>query len=231
VVNARKLGKSVKIRHNLTVIFDGNPQTGETKEYLPEFFAENQVEIIASLPHFTKAIVDANRGTGVFDKSIEGIRKLNTLGYGKPGTDLILNLVYNCDGPVFPDEKQNLELAFRTALRSNYGLVFNGFLCVTNVPVNRFYSRLLQSNSYDEYMRKLVFAFNPDSVGNLVCRSLISVDYRGNIYDCDFNQMLNLQVCDPEPANLVNFDLNKLLNRQIQFGPHCFGCTAGGGSS
>ena len=230
VIEARKLKKHVIVRHNLTVIFDGNPLTGEKKGYLPEFFAEHQIEILASLPHYNQDFTDSVRGSGVFDKSIEGIRQLNAVGYGKEKTGLILNLVYNASGPVSPKDRAELEAKFKQEL-SRYDLVFNNLYAVTNMPVNRFHSQLQQSGTYDEYMNTLLAAFNPEAAREVVCRSLISVGYDGRIYDCDFNQMLDMQIIDREPLTIFNCDFEALTQRRILFGSHCFGCTAGGGSS
>jgi len=231
VIEARKLGKSVMVRHNLTVILDGNPKTGEDKKYLPEFFAENNVEIIASLPGYQEDYTDRQRGEGVFKKSIESLRMLNAQGYGKAATGLILNLVHNCDGSLSPAEKAILEADYKRELFSNYNIVFNKLYAVTNMPINRFYLNLYQAGKYDTYMSSLVNSFNPAAVKELVCRSLISVGYDGKVYDCDFNQMLGLQISDVEPVTVFNIDFEKLLHRTIRFDSHCFGCTAGGGSS
>lgn len=230
VIEARKLKKHVIVRHNLTVIFDGDPQTGEKKGYLPEFFAEHQIEILASLPHYKQHLTDSVRGYGVFSKSIEGIRQLNAVGYGKEKTGLILNLVYNASGPVLPKERTELETRFKQEL-SKYGLMFDKLYAVTNVPINRFRSQLQRSGTYDEYMDVLLAAFNPKAAEEVVCRSLISVGYDGRIYDCDFNQMLGMQITAPEPMTVLNFDFDTLIKRKILFASHCFGCTAGGGSS
>ncbi|OGO19240.1 MAG: radical SAM protein [Chloroflexi bacterium RBG_16_50_9] len=231
VVEARKLGKRVIIRHNLTVIIDGNRRTGEKKDHLPEFYAEQRVELIASLPHYRKEDADKQRGNGVFRKSVEGIRLLNKVGYGRGETGLILNLVHNCNGPITREERNNLENNYRQELYSGYGLFFNKLLTVTNMPINRFHAKLLKTGMYADYMKRLVAAFHPEAVSGLVCRSLISVGYDGRLFDCDFNQMLEMQVYDNEPMTVDNFSYDRLLNRKIKFGPHCFGCTAGGGSS
>lgn len=230
VVEARKLNKHIIVRHNLTVVLDGNPQNGESKRYLPGFFAKNQVEILASLPHYESCYTDSVRGTGVFNKSIESIRLLNAEGYGKEEAGLILNLVYNSTGPVSPQERAELEARFREEL-SRYGLIFNKLYAVTNMPINRFRSQLRQSGKYDEYMNTLVKNFDPEAARGVACRSLISVGYDGRIYDCDFNQMLNMQIRDSKPLTIFDFDLDTLVKRRICFAPHCFGCTAGGGSS
>jgi radical SAM/Cys-rich protein len=230
VIEARKLNKHVVSRHNLTVIFDGNPQNGEQKRYLPEFFAANQVEVLASLPHYEMEYTDGVRGRGVFQKSIDGLRLLNGVGYGRQDTDLVLNLIYNADGPVSPKQREELESRFREEL-SSYGLVFNKLFAVTNMPINRYRTQLRNDRSYHEYMSKLVEKFDTVAAMGVACRSLISVGYDGVLYDCDFNQMLDLQITDSKPLTVFDFDYEALIKRRIRFGAHCFGCTAGGGAS
>ncbi|MCJ7515174.1 MAG: arsenosugar biosynthesis radical SAM protein ArsS [Dehalococcoidia bacterium] len=230
VIEARKLKKHVVSRHNLTVIFDGNPANEERKEYLPAFFAEHQVEILASLPHYEARYTDSVRGRGVFQRSIEGIRLLNTVGYGKRETGLILNLVYNASGPVSPKQRAELETRYKEEL-SKYRLIFNKLYAVTNMPVNRFRAQLRRSGTYDEYMKNLIINFDPEAARGVACRSLVSVGYDGRIYDCDFNQMLGMQIINSRPMTVFDFDLEALINRKIRFGSHCFGCTAGGGGS
>jgi radical SAM/Cys-rich protein len=230
VIESRKLGKKVAVRHNLTVTFDGNPQTGEGKAYLPGFFAEQQVEVIASMPHYEKDPVDEQRGAGVFSKSIEGLKLLNAQGYGKEGTGLILNLVYNPRGISLPAEQAVLEADFRRQLSSRHGVEFNRLYTMTNVPLKRFKEQLKQAGTYDDYMRTLVKAFNPTVAAAVMCRSLIAVDYSGRLYDCDINQVLQMQITDREPMTVFNFDYDVLMQRSIKFAPHCFACTAGAGS-
>jgi radical SAM/Cys-rich protein len=230
VIEARKLNKHVVSRHNLTVIFDGNPQNGEHKENLPAFFAAHQVEVLASLPHYESYYTDRVRGRGVFQKSIEGLRLLNAEGYGKEGTGLILNLVYNSSGPVSRKQRTELEARFKEELL-RYGLIFNKLYAVTNMPVNRFRAQLQRSGTYDEYMDSLVKTFDPEAAKDVACRSLISVGYDGRIYDCDFNQMLDMQITNSRPLTVFDFDFDALIERKIRFATHCFGCTAGGGAS
>jgi radical SAM/Cys-rich protein len=230
VTEARKLYKHVVSRHNLTVIFDGNPENGERKKYLPDFFAENEVEVLASLPHYEPDYTDSVRGRGVFQKSIEGIRLLNSVGYGKRETGLILNLVHNSNGPISSKQRAELEARYRMEL-SRYGLVFNKLYAVTNMPVNRFQAQLQKSGTYNEYMDSLIETFDPEAAKQVACRSLVSVSYDGRLYDCDFNQMLDMQVTDSIPLTVFEFDLEALIKRKIRFGSHCFGCTAGGGAS
>ena len=230
VTAARKLNKHVVSRHNLTVIFDGNPENGERKNYLPDFFASNQVEILASLPHYQAYYTDSVRGKGVFSKSIEGIRLLNAVGYGKAKTGLMLNLVYNSDGPVSLKQRAELEARFKEELR-RYGLIFNKLYAVTNMPVNRFRAKLQHTGTYDKYMNNLIKNFDPEAACGIACRSLISVGYDGRIYDCDFNQMLDMQITNSRLLTVFDFDFDALMHRKIHFGSHCFGCTAGGGGS
>ncbi len=230
VSQARRLDKHVVSRHNLTVIFDGNPGGDEKMKYLPEFFAANQVEILASLPHYESRYTDSVRGAGVFKKSIEGIRLLNEAGYGRPGTGLILNLVHNADGPVSPKRHAEFETEFKRGLMP-YGITFNKLFVVTNMPINRYLLQLEHSGTYYDYMNNLVENFDSEAAKEVACRTLISVDYDGRIYDCDFNQMLGLQIEDSKAVTVFDFDYDALIGRRIRFGPHCFGCTAGGGSS
>jgi radical SAM/Cys-rich protein len=230
VTEARRLGKRVVVRHNLTVTIDGHPRTRERKDGLPEFFADNRVELIASLPHYTRPATEAVRGEGVFAKSLEGIRRLNAYGYGVPGSCLTLDLVHNHNGPFTPAERARLKEEYRAEL-ARYGLAFNRLVAVTNVPVNRFRRILVQTGELDSYMRRLVDAFDPAAAEGLVCRSTISVGLDGRLYDCDFNQMTDLPIAiDGRPVSIFNTDWRALLQRQIRFAAHCFGCTAGGGS-
>ncbi len=231
VIEARKLNKHVMVRHNLTVTLDGNPKTGEKKTYLPEFFAEHFVEVISSLPYYQEYFTDKQRGKGVFNKSIEAIRLLNAQGYGKEETRLILNLVYNPVGAFLPASQASLEADFKRELYTKFGLVFNNLYTITNMPINRFKEQLLSLGSYEEYMTKLVNAFNPAAAKGVMCLSLISVGYDGRLYDCDFNQMLEMHITNREPMTILNFDFDKLIRRKIRFASHCFGCTAGAGSS
>ena len=230
VVQARKLGKKVTVRHNLTVTLDGNPRTGEGKDYLPEFFAAQQVEVMASMPYYERDVVEEQRGADVFDKSIEGLRLLNARGYGREGTGLALNLVHNPPGTSLPAEQAVLEADFRTQLRARYGVEFDRLYTMTNVPLKRFKDQLKRSGTYDQYMRKLVNAFNPAIAAAVMCRSLISVDYSGRLYDCDINQVLDMQIADREPMTVFNLDYGFLMQRRIKVASHCFACTAGSGS-
>ncbi len=224
VAEAKKTGAKVMIRHNLTVMFED----GQTD--LPEFFAENEVEVVCSLPYFLPAQTDAQRGAGVFDKSIEALKRLNATGYGID-ENLILNLVYNPSGAFLPPAQEAIEKDFRRELKTRFDISFNNLYTITNMPVARFLDWLRRSKNEESYMRKLVNAFNPATISGLMCRNLISVDWRGNLYDCDFNQMLEISVSDELPQTIHEFSLEKFTNRQIKTAAHCFGCTAGTGSS
>jgi radical SAM/Cys-rich protein len=233
VTGAVALGKHVMVRHNLTVQLDGNPQTGAKKDYLPEFFARHGVEVISSLPYYQEYFTDAQRGSGVFVKSMEAMKRLNDVGYGADGSGLLLNLVYNPVGPYLPPAQAGLEADYKRALKSKFGLVFNSLYTITNMPINRFRLHLDKSGQYEAYMEKLLAAFNPAAAQGVMCRSLVSVSHDGRIYDCDFNQMLELDALGAggEPLSIFDFDLEKMLKRRIRFGEHCLGCTAGAGSS
>jgi radical SAM/Cys-rich protein len=233
VERAVTLGKHVMVRHNLTVQLDGHPQTGESKQYLPQFFARNRVEVISSLPYYQEYFTDAQRGSGIFKKSLKAMRRLNALGYGVEGSGLALNLVYNPVGPYLPAAQAGLEADYKRELKDKFGLVFNSLYTITNMPINRFKLHLDKSGQYESYMEKLLEAFNPAAAGGVMCRSLISVGHDGRIYDCDFNQMLEMDAVDAKRRKLsiFEFDFGRALQRPIQFGEHCFGCTAGAGSS
>lgn len=232
VERATALGKHVMVRHNLTVQLDGHPQTGESKEYLPEFFAKHRCEVISSLPYYQEYFTDAQRGNGVFQKSIEAMRRLNAVGYGIEGSGLMFNLVYNPVGPYLPAAQATLEADYKRELLQKFGLKFSGLFAITNIPINRFKLHLEKSEQYESYMEKLLAAFNPSAANGVMCRSLISVDHDGSIFDCDFNQMLAMHVDNHgRPANIFDFDFDQLLRRRIRFDSHCLGCTAGAGSS
>ena len=200
---------------------------------MPRFFAQNRVEVISSLPYYQAYFTDAQRGAGVFGKSITGLQRLNAEGYGIEDSGLLLNLVYNPVGPYLPPAQKNLEADFKLELDTKYGLKFNQLYTITNVPINRFKLHLEHSGQYEAYMERLTASFNPAAAEEVMCRSLISVDYDGRVYDCDFNQMLALQANGKRGLGLsiFDFDFNETLERQIRFADHCLGCTAGSGSS
>ncbi len=224
VVEARKTGAKVIVRHNLTVMFEEN-QTD-----LPEFFRKNEVEVASSLPYFLEQQTDAQRGTGVFNKSIEALRKLNAVGYGID-ENLILNLVYNPVGAFLPPVQSAIEADFKRELKMRYDISFNNLYTITNMPIARYLDWLRSSRNEESYMSKLVNAFNPATVEGLMCRNIISVDWTGKLFDCDFNQMLEIGVSADLPQTIQDFTPEKFARRQIMTGAHCFGCTAGSGSS
>ncbi|MCA9730749.1 MAG: arsenosugar biosynthesis radical SAM protein ArsS [Deferribacteres bacterium] len=225
------LGKHVMSRHNLTVTLDGNPASGESKAYLPQFYAENNVELISSLPYHQEYFTDKQRGRGVFEKSLKSLQLLNEQGYGKDDSNLKLNLVYNPAGAFLPACQASLEQDFKKSLLDKYGIYFNNLFVITNMPIHRFKEQLQRRGGYEDYLEKLVNAYNPIAAAGIMCRSLVSVSYDGRIFDCDFNQMLDMQIDNGELCTVYNFNYNKLMQRQIRFATHCFGCTAGAGSS
>ena len=232
VQEAKKLNKHIMVRHNLTVTFDGNPVTGESKEYLPSFFAENKLEVISSLPYYQEYFTDKQRGKGVFQKSIDSIRILNMVGYGTENPDLQLNLVYNPVGAFLPADQASLENDFKYELKDKYDITWNRLVIITNMPINRFKQQLKNLNAYNDYMNKLINSFNPDAANGIMCKNIISVSYDGKLYDCDFNQMLDMNISiKNKDLSIHDFDFKTLVNRKIRFGSHCFGCTAGNGSS
>lgn len=231
VIEARGLGKHVMVRHNLTVQLDGNPRTKESKEYLPDFFAEHRCEVISSLPYYAEYFTDRQRGRGVFAGSIEGMRRLNDRGYGIEGSGLMLNLVYNPAGAFLPAAQSSLEADFKRELGEKWGLSFNSLFTITNMPIHRFREDLKRRGGLEEYMQKLVNAFNPVAADGVMCRSLVNVNYDGRLSDCDFNQMLDLPLLGQAPRTIFDWDFDAILGRRILFADHCFGCTAGAGSS
>jgi radical SAM/Cys-rich protein len=225
VREARALQTHVIVRHNLTVMFEPG------QDDLPRFFREHQVEVVSSLPYFLQEQTDAQRGHGVFEKSVAAMRRLNGVGYGLDGSGLVLNLVYNPVGAFLPPAQSSLETDFKRELLARHRLSFNRLYTITNMPIKRFLDYLRRSGNEERYMRKLVEAFNPHAVDGLMCRSLLSVDWTGRLYDCDFNQMLELGVAPELPQTIADFDAGRFAARRIRTGAHCFGCTAGGGSS
>jgi len=221
------LKRRVMDRCNLTVIFEPG------KEYLPEFFKHHGVEVVCSLPCYTEANVDGQRGKGTFDLSIRALKILNKLGYGRPTSDLTLNLVYNPLGPHLPPPQQDLEQDYKRILKEQFGIEFNHLYCLTNMPITRYAMHLNLRGEYQRYIELLENSFNPATVEQVMCRTLISVGWEGTIYDCDFNQMLRLPVQDAEgkALNISSVSVEQLLNRPITVGNHCYACTAGSGSS
>jgi radical SAM/Cys-rich protein len=224
VTGARALGRRVMVRHNLTVQFEPG------REGLPAFFAAHEAQVVCSLPHYTEEATDRQRGRGVFALSIQGLQDLNAAGYGRR-PELVLDLVSNPVGAFLPPRQDDLERDTREWLLSRHGVVFNSLFTITNMPISRFAAWLRRAGNYDAYMARLEAAFNPATVPGLMCRSLVSVGYDGRLYDCDFNQMLELGLEPGQPATIFDFDLRRLTERPVRTGEHCFGCTAGAGSS
>ena len=234
VQKTRQFGKHVLVRHNLTVTLDPHPLTKESMEYLPDFFREQKVEVVSSLPYYESYFTDKQRGEGVFEKSIRSLKMLNERGFGLKDTGLQLNLVYNPAGAFLPAPQADLERDYKRELAAKWGVQFNGLFALTNLPVHRFKAQLVVNKTYEEYMEKLVGAFNPVAAEGVMCRSMISVSHDGKLYDCDFNQMLNMDIKggpDRKGLTIFDFDRAQLMKRDIRFASHCFGCTAGAGSS
>lgn len=227
VSEARAQGLRVIDRCNLTIL--NEPGYG----LLPEFLAEHSVEIVASLPCYIEENVDAQRGSGTFQASIEGLRKLNALGYGLPGSGRILNLVYNPLGPNLPPAQLQLEQAYKEQLASRFGIVFNQLFVLANMPIQRFGSQLVSRNEFHDYMNLLKGAYKPANLDGVMCRSLLSVGWEGEVFDCDFNQMLKLELGGEQygPVHLADLLQIDLSGRPIRVADHCYGCTAGQGSS
>jgi radical SAM/Cys-rich protein len=224
VTEARALGRHVIDRCNLTILLAPGFRD------IPDFLAEKRVEVVASLPCYSPENTDAQRGKGVFEKSIEAIRQLNALGYGQPGSELTLTLVYNPLGPSLPPPQAKLEAAYRRELHERHGVVFSRLFTITNMPISRFLDDLLRTGQFEHYMHKLIDAFNPAAVAGLMCRTTLSVGWDGSLYDCDFNQMLELRLVPGLPKHIREFDFAELRKRHIVTGQHCYGCTAGCGS-
>ncbi len=225
VERVRALGRHVIDRCNLTIL------TLPKYAGLVEFLARHQVEVTASLPYYIGERTDAQRGEGVFERSIEALHQLNDAGYGQTDSGLLLNLVYNPVGAFLPPRQEAIEADYRRELMKRYGIVFNRVFTITNMPINRFLEYLIESGNYPSYMRRLHAAFNPDAARAVMCREMLSIGWDGDLYDCDFNQMLGLHCDHGAPKHIADFDPQRLQDRQIVTGQHCYGCTAGAGSS
>lgn len=226
VEEIKKLNRHVIVRCNLTIIL-------ANKKYLdlPEFYKRHHVEVISSLPFYNKSRTDRQRGEGVFDISMRALHMLNEAGYGKENTGLVLNLVYNPAGAFLPPSQEQLENEYKEELMEHFGVVFNHLFVITNMPISRYLDYLLVSGNYDGYMQKLVNVFNPAAALGVMCRNTLSIGWDGYLYDCDFNQMLALKVAAKNSRHISQFDEEALNNREIVLGQHCYGCTAGAGSS
>ena len=225
ISSLRALGKHVIVRCNLTIIL-ANKKFND----LPDFYKDHNVEVVSSLPFYNADRTDRQRGEGVFEQSIKALQLLNSVGYGVPGSGLVLNLVYNPAGAFLPANQQQLELDFRRELRKGYSIEFNNLYCITNMPVSRYLEYLINSGNFERYMDRLLTAFNASAATQVMCRNTLSVGWDGYLYDCDFNQMLDLKVAAPV-THISDFNLGTLEDREIRVNQHCYGCTAGTGSS
>ncbi len=225
VEEVSKLKRQIINRCNLTILVSHSKYRD-----LPEFFARHKVQIVSSLPHYNRLRTDRQRGEGVFEASIEALKMLNATGYGMEGSALELHLVYNPSGTFLPSGQACLEAEFKQQLKRKYGISFHRLLTITNLPISRFLDYLLQSGQYESYMETLHQAYNPGTLQGLMCRNMVSVSWDGYLYDCDFNQMLDLKV-EGTPVHLDDFDMETFVKRSIVVNRHCYGCTAGAGSS
>ncbi len=225
VEGIKALDRHVIVRCNLTII------RANKKFYdLPEFYKKHDIEVVSSLPFYTQDRTDRQRGDGVFEDSIKALQMLNEVGYGKEGTGLLLNLVYNPAGAFLPPPQEGLKAEYKKALKQDFDIEFNDLFAITNLPISRYLDYLLVSGNYEDYMQKLITAFNPAAAVGVMCRDTISIDWEGYLYDCDFNQMLNLKV-ESKGKHISDFHLEELNQRSIIVNQHCYGCTAGAGSS
>src|SRR5699024_1478826 len=205
-----KLEKNIIVRSNLTIL-----TTTPKNQMLPDFFAEHGVEVTCSLPFYNKSRTDRQRGKGTYDKSVEALQRLNAIGYGSDKTGLELNLVYNPAGAFLPGDQEALENTFKRELNRNHGIVFNDLYTITNLPISRFLHFLLESGNLDEYMDRLITSFNPAAARGVMCRNTISVGWDGSLYDCDFNQMLEMPVEEGAPRHIREWNERKLNSRKI----------------
>lgn len=213
------------VRSNLTII-----RANKKYRDLPEFFKKHNIHVVSSMPHWTRGKTDKQRGDGVFDKSIKALQELNAIGYGMSDSNLKLDLVYNPSGAFLPANQASMEKDFKKALLEDFGIQFHNLFAITNLPISRFLDYLIASENYEDYMYSLVEAYNPVAVQNVMCTNTISVSWDGWLYDCDFNQMLELKV-DSKSKHISDYNEDLLKNRNIVISQHCYGCTAGAGSS
>ncbi len=227
VVAARALGVHVIDRCNLTILFEPG------QEDLAEFLAAQRVEVVASLPCYAVENVDRQRGEGVFDKSIAALQRLNALGYGQPGSELPLNLVYNPQGPSLPPDQHRLEADYKRELHAHFGIEFNSLYAIANMPIQRFGSTLVSKGQFASYMQLLKDSYRAENLDTVMCKSLVSVDWQGYLYDCDFNQMLGIRLrLDGAPRpHLRDLLVRRIDGDAVRVADHCYGCTAGQGSS
>ena len=226
VEEASKAGvKDFIVRSNLTII-----RANKKYHDLPEFFKKHNIHVVSSMPHWTRGKTDKQRGEGVFDKSIKALQDLNAVGYGMPDSSLRLDLVYNPSGAFLPGDQISMEMEFKKALLEDFDIHFHNLFAITNLPISRFLDYLIASENYEDYMYSLVEAYNQSAVKNVMCTNTISVSWDGWLYDCDFNQMLELKVAS-KVKHISEYNEELLQNRNIVISQHCYGCTAGAGSS
>ncbi|MDT8271586.1 MAG: arsenosugar biosynthesis radical SAM protein ArsS [Desulfomonilia bacterium] len=225
IQEAAALNRRLMVRSNLVILLE------KPYEHFVDLYGDNRVEVIASLPDYHEERVNRQRGNGIFKQTMEVIHLLNERGYGKPDSGLILDLVYNPVGTYLPGSQQALEHEYKNRLKSEHGVVFNTLYCLVNSPVGRYLDYLIRSDNFEDYMHALNTSFNPSTLQCLMCRNTLSVGWDGCLYDCDFNQMLDLTVECPSSNHIYTFDYGRLRNRKIVIGNHCFSCTAGAGSS
>jgi len=224
VEQARSKVNDLIVRSNLTIL-----TANKTFSELPEFFAQHKVHVVSSLPFYRRNKTDRQRGDGVFDKSVKALQILNNLGYGQADTGLQLDLVYNPAGAFLPADQKELEVDFKKALAEDFGIVFNQLFTITNLPISRFLDYLIATDNYEDYMRELVSAYNPTALENVMCTNTLSVGWDGSLYDCDFNQMLQMKI--DNPVGHIGDYSSAINDRNIRVSQHCYGCTAGAGSS
>jgi radical SAM/Cys-rich protein len=222
---AAQLNRRLIVRTNLTLLLD------EPYRHFMDVFVQNKVEIVTSLPDYLEVKSDRQRGTGVFRKVIAALRELNSRGYGMPDSGLCIDIVHNPVGAYLPGSQAALEREYHVRLLSEYGVHFNRLFCLTNLPVGRYLDYLIESGNFDDYLFTLWHSFNPAALENVMCLTTLSVGWDGSLYDCDFNQMLNLKVNHGAPTSIMAFDIDRLKNREIVINNHCYGCVAGSGSS
>ncbi|WP_136480232.1 arsenosugar biosynthesis radical SAM (seleno)protein ArsS [Cognatitamlana onchidii] len=226
VEEAAKVGiKDFIVRSNLTII-----RANKKYHDLPEFFKKYNIHVVSSMPHWTRGKTDKQRGNGVFDASIEALKQLNAVGYGMPNSSLKLDLVYNPSGAFLPGDQSSMEKDFKKALLEDFNIHFHSLFAITNLPISRFLDYLIASENYEDYMYSLVEAYNPNAVKHVMCTNTLSVSWDGFLYDCDFNQMLELPV-NSKAKHIADYNSDLLEGRNIVISQHCYGCTAGAGSS
>jgi len=222
---AARLNRRLIVRSNLTILVE------ESYRHFMDFFAQNKIEIVTSLPDCLETKADRQRGAGVFSKFIEALLQLNSLGYGMKDSGLFIDIVHNPVGAYLPGSQTALEHEYHERLKTEQGGHFNQLFCLTNLPIGRYLDYLIESGNFEDYLSTLCHSFNPAAVKNVMCLTTLSVGWDGLLYDCDFNQMLGLTVDHGAPSNIMNFNMDKLKNREIVINNHCYGCVAGSGSS